>query len=114
MNKGEDFDIVLVYNDDGEEEFKNYHASMPWLALPFGDRVRSKLNWHFQIKCVPTLIFIGPDGNFITYDDICTMSIHGPKAFSFNDSHLSILQRDMDEVTEKYNGGLIGLQGLIV
>jgi nucleoredoxin len=81
---------------------------MPWLALPFGDRIWSKLHRHFQIKCVPTLIVIGPDGKFITDDGSCAVSIHGAKAYPFTDSHLASLQREMDEVAEKYSGGWIG------
>jgi nucleoredoxin len=96
MKKGEVFDIVLVYIDDEEEDFKNYHVSMPWLVLPFGDRIRSKLHQHFQIKCVQTLIVIGPYGKFITYDGNCVVLIHGAKDYPFIDSHLSSLQREMD------------------
>jgi len=91
MNKGEAFKIVLVYNDNEEEDFKKYHASMAWLALPFGDRIWSKLHRHFQIKCVPTLIFIGTYLKFIIDDGSCAVSIHGAKAYPFTDSHLAIL-----------------------
>jgi hypothetical protein len=86
---------------------------MPWIYLPFGDRIHSKLHWHFQIKCVLTLIVIGPYEKFITGNGSCAVSIHGANTYPFIDSHLESLQRDIDEVARKYSGGLIGQWGLI-
>jgi nucleoredoxin len=80
---------------------KKYHASVPWLDLPFGDKIWSKLHRHYQIKCFPTLIVIVQDGKFITYYGSCAVSIHGAKAYPFTDSHLASLEREMDEVAEK-------------
>jgi len=35
---GDMFEIVFVSSDRSEEEWKNYFAEMPWLAIPFSAR----------------------------------------------------------------------------
>jgi nucleoredoxin len=52
MRKGEAFEIVFVHLDHMEENFKKYHASMPWLALPFGDRNQCELSRHFHVQSI--------------------------------------------------------------
>lgn len=38
---GKEFEVVLVGSDRNEEDFREYHRGMPWLALPFPDRYSS-------------------------------------------------------------------------
>jgi len=80
------------------------HGLLYHLEIGFG----LKLQGNFQIKCVPTLIFMDLDGKFITNDGSCVVSIHGAKAYPFTDIRLVSLQREMDEVEENYSGGWIG------
>ena len=54
------------------------------------------------------MIVIGTDGKFITDDGNCVVLIHGAKDYPFTNSHLKILQREMDEIAEKYSRGWIG------
>jgi len=61
MRKGEAFEIVFIHLERVEENFKNYHASMTWLALPFGDRNQCELSRHFHVQSISALIVIGPD-----------------------------------------------------
>ncbi|PUZ40742.1 hypothetical protein GQ55_9G447700 [Panicum hallii var. hallii] len=35
---------------------------MPWLAIPRGDKVCDKLVRYFELRTLPTLVLIGPDG----------------------------------------------------
>ena len=36
---GKEFEVVLIGSDRKLEEFARYHQKMPWLALPFEDRL---------------------------------------------------------------------------
>ena len=36
---GKSFEIVFVSSDQDEPAFQSYFAEMPWLALPFADRL---------------------------------------------------------------------------
>ena len=37
---GASFEIIFVSSDEDETKFNEYHAEMPWLALPYTDRSR--------------------------------------------------------------------------
>lgn len=61
------FEIIFVSSDRDEEAFKAYHAEMPWLAVPYGDRARK--GWfdeHFKVEGIPTLVLLDKDRSVIT------------------------------------------------
>ncbi|XP_071945710.1 nucleoredoxin-like [Antedon mediterranea] len=62
LKKGEKkdvFDIVFISSDRDEKSFDDYYKTMPWLALPFGERGRkNKLSSKFKVRGIPTLVFI--------------------------------------------------------
>ena len=48
---GKSFEIVFVSSDQDEPAFQSYFAEMPWLALPFADRLtKQALSDKFDIK----------------------------------------------------------------
>uniref|UniRef100_A0A0D6QVY9 protein-disulfide reductase n=1 Tax=Araucaria cunninghamii TaxID=56994 RepID=A0A0D6QVY9_ARACU len=100
--KGEAFEIILLSNDKDQEAFEEYYASMPWLALPFGDKVKKDLGHYFQINGIPTLIIIGPDGKTVTTDGRNIVSVYGAKAYPFTDARLADLQKEIEEQVEKW------------
>jgi len=60
--KGEAFEIVFVSSDRDDEAFKEYFASMPWLALPFADRdTKAALSKKFKVNGIPSLILLDAD-----------------------------------------------------
>ncbi|RLN18460.1 hypothetical protein C2845_PM02G23760 [Panicum miliaceum] len=59
---GEKFEVVAVYFNNDESVFSESFASMPWLAIPHGDKVCDKLVRYFELRTLPTLVLIGPDG----------------------------------------------------
>lgn len=64
---GKQFEIVFVSSDRDDQAFKNYHNTMPWLALPFSDRQRkAELCKMFNISGIPSLIMLDTDGSMIT------------------------------------------------
>jgi len=66
VGKGENFEIVFVSSDRDEESFKEYYASMPWLALPFAERdTKAKLSKKFKVSGIPALIILDEQGELI-------------------------------------------------
>eukprot|EP00439_Symbiodinium_sp_Y106_P049327 s1515_g6.t1 len=62
-------EVVFVSADKSEEEFKEYFAEMPWLALDFSQKeVSQKLNKKFKVNGIPMLVIVDPSGELITAD----------------------------------------------
>ncbi|XP_064619329.1 nucleoredoxin-like [Lineus longissimus] len=64
------FEVVFISSDKSQEEFKEYHDEMPWLALPYEDRERkAKLSKKYKVQGIPTLVLIdGKTGQKLTDD----------------------------------------------
>uniref|UniRef100_A0A6N2LD06 protein-disulfide reductase n=1 Tax=Salix viminalis TaxID=40686 RepID=A0A6N2LD06_SALVM len=62
----DDFEIVFVSSDRDQAEFDSYFNSMPWLALPFGDPAIKTLAKYFDVKGIPCLVILGPDGKTVS------------------------------------------------
>jgi len=62
LKGGEGFEIIFISNDRDEETFFSYYECMPWLALPFGDENIKELSCYFDIRLIPLLVIVGPDG----------------------------------------------------
>ncbi|CCW59631.1 unnamed protein product [Phytomonas sp. EM1] len=67
-HKEKDFEVVFVSWDEEKEDYTQYYAKMPWLAIPFeqNDVVKTLINRH-SVESIPTLIAIeAATGNVIT------------------------------------------------
>lgn len=86
LKKSEEaFEIVFISRDENQEAFEDYYKSMPWLALPFGDKTGKDLLLLFHVRHIPSLVVIGPDGKTVTEDAKDAVSIHGAEAYPFTD-----------------------------
>lgn len=68
-NAGKDFEIVFVSLDNSEGEKKTYirEMEMKWLTLPgAGSKEAQTLARKFEIRGIPALIVLGPDGSVVT------------------------------------------------
>lgn len=64
---GKKFEIVFVSSDRDEESFKEYMSEMPWVALPLSEKnLKEDLNGIFEIRGIPTLVLLKPDGTLLT------------------------------------------------
>ncbi|MFT7818356.1 nucleoredoxin-like [Arapaima gigas] len=64
---GHRLEIVFVSADRSEDSFQQYFSDMPWLAVPYCDKVRrSRLNRLYGIQGIPTLILLDTAGQVIT------------------------------------------------
>lgn len=68
---GTKFEIIFVSWDRDETSFKEYFATMPWLALPYDPdkKHKGKLTKKFRVQGIPKLVLIdGENGKTITVD----------------------------------------------
>lgn len=62
----EDFEIVFVSIDRDQVQFLTYFETMPWLAVPYDDPTIKNLAKYFDIRGIPSLVVLGPDGKTVT------------------------------------------------
>jgi nucleoredoxin len=64
---GKKFEIVFVSSDKDDAAFKEYMGEMPWVSVPYSERELAKdLNSVFEVRGIPSLILLKPDGSLIT------------------------------------------------
>ncbi|TKY58246.1 nucleoredoxin 3 [Spatholobus suberectus] len=91
------FEIVLISTDGDLKEFNVHISSMPWLAVPYEDRTRHDLCRIFDIKGIPSLVLIGPDGKVISMNGKFMVSSYGAEAFPFTEARI----RDLEAALRK-------------
>ncbi|KAJ1296767.1 hypothetical protein BS78_01G327400 [Paspalum vaginatum] len=91
---GEKFEVVAVYFNSDESVFKESFEGMPWLAIPHGDQMCDKLVRYFELRAVPTLVLIGPDGKTLHSNIADVVEEHGSEAwegFPFSAEKMEVL-----------------------
>ncbi|KAM0853089.1 hypothetical protein ACQ4PT_051328 [Festuca glaucescens] len=91
---GEKFEVVAISLDSDEASFTESFSSMPWLAIPQGDKKCQKLVSYFELSDLPTVVLIGPDGKTLNSNIADIIDEHGMDAwegFPFNAEKLAIL-----------------------
>ena len=74
------FEVIFLSGDKTQEQYDEYYADMPWLALPRGDSRITDIATKFQVKGVPRLIVLKPDGTVISDSAVDKVSQEGPGA----------------------------------
>lgn len=93
----QDFEIVYVSSDNNETEFKSEFDSMPWLALPFGDDAIKNLAKYFDVRGIPSLIILGPNGKTVTRNGRNLINLYQQNAYPFTEARVEMLEKKMDE-----------------
>ncbi|PIA43982.1 hypothetical protein AQUCO_01800209v1 [Aquilegia coerulea] len=86
INQNKGFEIVFVSTDRDQEEFDLNISTMTWLAIPYQDKARQDLSRIFDIKGIPALVIIGPDGKTLSTNGRAMITSYGAKAFPFTAS----------------------------
>ncbi|KAE8654062.1 DC1 domain-containing protein isoform 3 [Hibiscus syriacus] len=97
----EDFEIVFVSFDRDQSSFVSYYATMPWLALPFGEPTIRNLAKYFDVQGIPCLIIIGPDGKTVTKQGRNLINLYQENAYPFTDAKLELLEKEMEEEAKR-------------
>lgn len=98
--KGEEFEIIFISNDRDEEAFKEYYESMPWLALPYNDKLKRSLAQYFDLQGIPQFVIIGPDGKTVTTGGRGLISSLGANAFPFTPERIAEVKESFDAKAE--------------
>ncbi|MED6130550.1 hypothetical protein PIB30_002146 [Stylosanthes scabra] len=96
-SKGDCIEIVLISTDRDLKEFNVNRSNMPWLAVPYEDKTRHDLCRIFDIKGIPALVFVGPDGKVTSTNGKFMVSLYGAEAFPFTESRV----RDLEAALRK-------------
>merc|ERR1711862_316931 len=60
---GKKLEIIFGSIDQNEDQFNDYFAEMPWVAIPFGDeKIRAGMDKH-GIQGIPNLLVLKKDGS---------------------------------------------------
>ena len=73
-------EVVFLSGDKTQEEFDTYYGEMPWLALPRGDSRLANMAKKFEVRGVPRLIILKPDGTVIGNNEVKKVTEEGPGA----------------------------------
>ncbi|XP_057516091.1 probable nucleoredoxin 2 isoform X1 [Amaranthus tricolor] len=93
----EDFEIVFISSDRDEASFVSFFETMPWLALPFGDATNKSLAKHFDVREIPCLVILGPDGKTVTKQGRYLINLYQENAYPFTDARLEFLEKQLEE-----------------
>jgi nucleoredoxin len=100
--KTEDFEIVYVPMDKEEDGYLRSCSDMPWLALPYDGAPSRALARYFDVREIPTLVVVGPDGKTVTRDGRNLVNLYFDMAFPFTDAQIRLLQEAEDEAAKGF------------
>ncbi|OAE27735.1 hypothetical protein AXG93_4193s1350 [Marchantia polymorpha subsp. ruderalis] len=104
--QGKPFEIIFISSDDDEEAFTKYFGSMPWLALPFGEKkprrtTKPTLSKYFEVIWLPNLVILSPDGKTVNKEGQEAIERFGAEGFPFAKEMEIELIKALDDEMEK-------------
>lgn len=97
-----DFEVIFVSSDRDQTAFQEYFATMPFLALPYGDKRKKSLSKIFKVTGIPTLVVIGPNGKTVTKDARSLVTNYGAAAYPFTVERLKVLEEGTEEIAKQW------------
>ncbi|KAG0471033.1 hypothetical protein HPP92_015579 [Vanilla planifolia] len=91
--RGENFEIVLVSLEEDESSFMDDFEDMPWLGIPFRDKLCEKLVQYFELADLPTLVIIGANGKTVNANAAELVEDYGVEAYPFNSKKVKELRK---------------------
>lgn len=95
--KDADFEVIFVSSDRDQATFDKFFATMPWLALPLGDKRKPVLQRCFKIKGIPAVVAIGPSGKMLSTQARQYIQAHGASAYPFTEERVKKLEEELEE-----------------
>ncbi|CAA2979416.1 probable nucleoredoxin 1, partial [Olea europaea subsp. europaea] len=60
--KDDKFEVIFIYSNRDQASFDEFFSTMPWLAIPFGDKRKGSLSRLLKIQGIPALVVVGSTG----------------------------------------------------
>ena len=73
-------EVIFCSGDKTQEEYDEYYGEMPWLALPKGDARLGPIAKKYEVRGVPRLIILKPDGTVLEQNGVKKLTDNGPDA----------------------------------
>ncbi|XP_074295649.1 putative nucleoredoxin 1 [Silene latifolia] len=88
--KGENFEIVSIFmdNNNNTQVLEEVLSQMAWFALPFKDEQIETLARYFELRTIPRLVIIGPNGQTLNHSVAELIDEHGIEAYPFTSERL--------------------------
>ncbi|KAM0965196.1 hypothetical protein ACFX2C_021138 [Malus domestica] len=98
--KDDAFEVIFISSDRDQGSFDEFFATMPWLALPFGDSRKAFLSRKFKVQGIPMLIAIGPTGQTVTKEARNLIMRHGANAYPFTEERVKEIEAEFEEMAK--------------
>ncbi|KAH9612768.1 hypothetical protein KSS87_011053 [Heliosperma pusillum] len=88
--KGENFEIVSIFMDNNNhpDVLEQVLSQMAWFALPFKDEQIETLARYFELRIIPRLVIIGPNGETLNPSVAELIDEYGIEAYPFTSERL--------------------------
>ncbi|XP_073295181.1 probable nucleoredoxin 1 [Primulina huaijiensis] len=100
QEEGKALEVVFISSDRDQTSFDEFFSSMPWLAIPFGDKRKESLSRLFKVRGIPMLVAIGPTGKTITTNARELIMCHGAEAYPFTEERLKKIEEGHEKMAE--------------
>ncbi|KAK4423826.1 putative nucleoredoxin 1 [Sesamum alatum] len=97
---GNVLEVVFISSDSDQASFDEFFSTMPWLALPFGDKRKESLKRLFKVRGIPMVIAIGPNGRTVSTEARKLIMSHGAEAFPFTAERLKEIEAAPEKMAE--------------
>lgn len=98
--KGKVLEVIFISSDRDQASFDEFFATMPWLALPFGDKRKQSLSRSFKVRGIPMVVAIGPTGKTVATDAREQIMCHGAQAYPFTEERLKDIEASYEKMAE--------------
>jgi len=80
---GKHFEVIFVSSDRSASDFQEYFGTMPWLAIPNGDKRKEKLSTRFEVEGIPTFVLLDAKTGAIINSNGCSAVGSDPEGLQF-------------------------------
>ncbi|XP_024018310.1 probable nucleoredoxin 1-1 [Morus notabilis] len=102
-NKDKALEVIFIAaNIEDEWAFDECFSRMPWLALPYRDARKKRIQRIFQLVRCPTIIAIDTSGQVVT--NITSFHhpiiMHGAEAYPFTEERFKYMKKEVDKMAK--------------
>ncbi|CAI9785164.1 unnamed protein product [Fraxinus pennsylvanica] len=100
--KDDKFEVIFISSDRDQKSFDEFFSTMPWLAIPFGDKRKGSLSRLFKIRGIPALVAVGQTGKTVTTEARNLIADHGADAYPFTEERIKEIEELYEKMAEEW------------